>query len=84
MASQESRPVNSSKVRRSRIIYKGPVFGVRRDEVIEPTGVRATREVITHPGSVVIMPVLTTDGSLDSPISLRRAAVFVGAGGWAH
>jgi ADP-ribose pyrophosphatase len=47
-----------SKVLHSKIVYKGPVFGVRRDEVIEPTGVRATREVITHPGSVVVMPVL--------------------------
>jgi ADP-ribose pyrophosphatase len=26
--------------------------------VIEPSGVRATREVITHPGSVVVLPVL--------------------------
>lgn len=39
-------------------IYKGPVFGVRRDKVLEPNGVRATREVITHPGSVVVLPVL--------------------------
>jgi len=39
-------------------IYKGPVFGVRRDEVLEPGGVRAIREVITHPGSVVVLPVL--------------------------
>ena len=40
------------------MIYKGPVFGVRRDEVLEPGGVRAIREVITHPGSVVVLPVL--------------------------
>jgi ADP-ribose pyrophosphatase len=46
------------KILRSKLIYKGPVFGVRRDEVLEPTGVRATREVITHPGSVVVLPVL--------------------------
>ena len=42
----------------SRTIYAGPVFGIRRDEVIEPSGVRTTREVITHPGSVVVLPVL--------------------------
>jgi ADP-ribose pyrophosphatase len=47
-----------AKILRSRIIYKGPVFGVRRDEVLEPGGVRTTREVITHPGSVVVLPVL--------------------------
>src|ERR1700736_6369326 len=50
------RPV--AKILRSEIIYKGPVFGVRRDEVLEPGGVRTVREVITHPGSVVVLPVL--------------------------
>jgi ADP-ribose pyrophosphatase len=47
-----------AKILRSEIIYKGPVFGVRRDEVLEPGGVRTVREVITHPGSVVVLPVL--------------------------
>jgi ADP-ribose pyrophosphatase len=47
-----------AKILRSEMIYKGPVFGVRRDEVLEPEGVRATRDVITHPGSVVVLPVL--------------------------
>src|SRR5438445_4452707 len=48
---------------RSTRIYNGAVFGIRRDEVIEPTGVRTTREVITHPGSVVVLPVLP-DGKI--------------------
>jgi ADP-ribose pyrophosphatase len=47
-----------ARILRSKIIYKGPVFGVRRDEVLEPGGVRTTREVVTHPGSVVILPLL--------------------------
>jgi ADP-ribose pyrophosphatase len=47
-----------AKVLRSRTIYTGAVFGIRRDEVLEPSGVRTTREVVTHPGSVVILPVL--------------------------
>jgi ADP-ribose pyrophosphatase len=47
-----------AKVLSSTTIYEGPVFGIRRDEVIEPSGVRTTREVITHPGSVVVLPVL--------------------------
>jgi ADP-ribose pyrophosphatase len=42
----------------SQVIYAGKVFGIRRDEVIEPSGVRTTREMITHPGSVVVLPVL--------------------------
>jgi ADP-ribose pyrophosphatase len=49
---------SAAKILRSEIIYKGPVFGVRRDEVLEPNGVRAVREVITHSGSVVVLPVL--------------------------
>src|SRR5258708_3411347 len=49
---------SAAKILRSEIIYKGPVFGVRRDEVLEANGVRAVREVITHPGSVVVLPVL--------------------------
>src|SRR5713101_7947606 len=49
---------SAAKILSSEIIYKGPVFGVRRDEVLEPGGVRAIREVITHPGSVVVLPVL--------------------------
>src|SRR5712672_1742925 len=48
---------SAAKILRSEIIYKGPVFGVRRDEVVEPGGVCAVREVITHPGSVVVLPV---------------------------
>src|SRR5207237_3919038 len=47
-----------AKVLKSEIIYEGKAFGVRRDELIEPTGVHTIREVVTHPGSVVILPVL--------------------------
>jgi ADP-ribose diphosphatase len=47
-----------AKILHSEMVYEGPVFGVRRDEVLEPTGVRARREVITHSGSVVVLPVL--------------------------
>jgi len=48
----------TAKILKSTVVYEGPVFGVRRDEVLEPGGVRATREVVTHPGSVVVLPVL--------------------------
>lgn len=47
-----------AKILRSEVIYTGPAFGVRRDEVLEPGGVRTTREVVTHRGSVVVLPVL--------------------------
>lgn len=48
----------TAKILKSGMIYEGRVFGVRADEVEEPNGVKATRVVITHPGSVVVLPVL--------------------------
>lgn len=46
-----------ARVLRSRMIYQGRVFGVRQDQVVEPGGVRVTRDVVTHTGSVVLLPV---------------------------
>src|SRR5262249_7614842 len=48
----------TSQILSSEMVYDGPIFGVRRDEVLEPGGLRTTREVITHPGSVVVLPLL--------------------------
>jgi ADP-ribose pyrophosphatase len=48
----------TSQILSSETIYDGPIFGVRRDQVLEPGGLRTTREVITHPGSVVVLPIL--------------------------
>lgn len=59
----KQKRLKQAKTLRSKTVYTGSVFGVRRDEVLEPTGVRATREVITHPGSVVVLPVLA-DGRI--------------------
>ena len=62
-----------ARILSSKIIYQGKIFGIRRDEVIEPSGVRATREVITHPGSVVVLPVLP-DGRILMIRQYRHAA----------
>src|SRR5215470_12145442 len=56
--SDSSTSYKKPQVLSSQTVYAGKVFGIRRDEVIEPTGVRGTREMITHPGSVVVLPVL--------------------------
>jgi ADP-ribose diphosphatase len=58
MVAKKSERKELAKIVNSEIVYQGPVFGVRRDEVLEPGGVQTTREVITHPGSVVVLPVL--------------------------
>ena len=55
----KSAPTKNSKARvlSSRISYQGPVFSVTTDEVEEPGGVRARRDVIRHSGSIVILAV---------------------------
>jgi ADP-ribose pyrophosphatase len=52
---------HTAKILKSTVVYEGKVFGVRRDEVVEPNGLRAIREVITHPGSVVVLPLLQNE-----------------------
>ena len=39
----------------SREVFHGPVFRVTSDEVVEPGGIRARRDIVRHPGSVVIL-----------------------------
>jgi ADP-ribose pyrophosphatase len=53
-----TRKSESARILNSKTVYQGKVFGIRRDEVVEPGGMRVTREVVTHPGSVVVLPVL--------------------------
>jgi ADP-ribose pyrophosphatase len=48
----------------SRTVYRGPVFWVTTDDVQEPGGVRARRDVIHHSGSVVVLAV---DDSRSTP-----------------
>jgi len=50
-------PRAKAKIISSRVAYRGPVFWVTTDDVLEPNGVRARRDVIHHTGSVVILAV---------------------------
>lgn len=62
-----------AKTLSSRIVFKGKVFSVRRDDIIEPSGVRAARDMIAHPGSVVVMPI-QEDGKIVVIRQYRYAA----------
>src|ERR1700693_2378611 len=59
MAGTKSTGTKSAQARvlSSRISYQGPVFSVTTDEVEEPGGVRARRDVIRHSGSIVVLAV---------------------------
>jgi ADP-ribose pyrophosphatase len=50
-------PNVKARIISSRTVYRGPVFWVTNDDVQEPGGVRARRDVIHHTGSVVILAV---------------------------
>jgi len=65
--------LKKTTVTSSETIFKGRVFTLQRDQVIEPSGVKATREIIVHPGSVVVLPVLP-DGRIVMIRQYRYAA----------
>ncbi len=44
-----------AKVLHSRVTYRGPVFYVTSEIVREPTGITTRRDIVRHPGSVVMM-----------------------------
>ena len=41
----------------SRTVYRGPVFWVTTDHVLEPGGVKVRRDLIHHSGSIVVLAV---------------------------
>ena len=56
---QGRRPKTAKKARivSSKTVYRGPVFQVTCDQVVEPSGVKARRDTVRHSGSVVILAV---------------------------
>jgi ADP-ribose pyrophosphatase len=75
-AATKSPATKNSKARvlSSRISYQGPVFSVTTDEVEEPGGVRARRDVIRHSGSIVILAVDETQPVDSTKTSKKRSA----------
>ncbi len=48
---------SSARLLSSRTVYRGPVFWVTTDQVLEPGGIRVRRDLIHHSGSVVVLAV---------------------------
>lgn len=61
-----------ARVVSSKTVYKGKVFSVTADHVVEPGGVEARRDVIRHNGSVVILAVDHSRSTTDPDILLIR------------
>lgn len=55
------------RIKKAEWVYRGKIFSVRRDLVVEPrpdrhaTGLQVIREVVHHAGSVVLLPVLDNE-----------------------
>jgi ADP-ribose pyrophosphatase len=59
---------SAAKVVSSRgVVYRAPVFYVTSETVREPSGVEVRRDIVRHPGSVVIMVVDDRDGRKAEP-----------------
>ena len=61
-----------AKILSSRVAYKGKVFHVTTDKVQEPNGTIATRDVIHHNGSIVILAVDSSRKLRDPDVILIR------------
>jgi ADP-ribose pyrophosphatase len=51
----KSRKSKQARVLNSKVVFRGPVFYVTSDLVQEPSGIVARRDIVGHPGSVVIL-----------------------------
>jgi ADP-ribose pyrophosphatase len=67
-----SQTGKKTQVLSSEVVFKGRVFSVFRDEVVEPTGVTNVREIIRHNGSVVILAVDESQNPNDPDVILER------------
>ena len=61
--SRKSFSTKKARVLSSKEAYRGPVFWVTTDQVLEPTGVRVRRDVVRHSGSVVVVAADESTGS---------------------
>ena len=73
MAKVADKKAAAVKVTSSETLFQGRVFALKRDHIFEPNGIEAVREVIVHPGSVVVLPVLA-DGRIVLIRQYRHAA----------
>ncbi len=64
---------NQARIISSKIAFKSNIFSVRHESVVEPGGLQVTRDVVIHPGSVVVLPVFP-DGRILMIRQYRHAA----------
>lgn len=70
---QNASTTSHFKVTQTENIYQGRIISLRRDTITEPNGTTYKREVVEHPGAIVIVPV-DNDGKLLLVKQWRHAA----------
>lgn len=73
MARATKTSARGAKVLSSKLIFQGRVFALKREQVVEPSGLTVTREIVVHPGSAVVLPVFP-DGRILLIRQYRHAA----------
>jgi ADP-ribose pyrophosphatase len=68
----QKRLAGRARLLSTKTVYKGKVFWVTSDEVLEPGGVRAHRDIVRHNGSVVILAIDSRRNPNDPDILLIR------------
>jgi ADP-ribose pyrophosphatase len=61
-----------ARVLKSRVVFQGRLFRVVRDDIVEPTGLRSTRDVVRHNGSAVILAVDRSSSKKNPWIVMER------------
>lgn len=71
MSASRKKPSHGlARVVKSKTVFKGPVFKVVSQQVKEPDGVHVRRDIVCHPGSIVIL-------ALDEDLARRPPRVLL-------
>jgi ADP-ribose pyrophosphatase len=70
--SKKTFAIERATVLSSKVVYRGPLFNVLHDKLVEPGGRTNERDVIRHNGSVVILAIDNAKSKRDPWIVLER------------
>jgi ADP-ribose pyrophosphatase len=68
----KTRAADTEQLLSSEVVYRGPLFRVLHDKLIEPGGKKSERDVIRHNGSVVILAIDKSKSKKDPWIVMER------------
>jgi len=76
-SSKKESKKKAVRILSSRVVFRGPLFQITSDVVKEPSGVTARRDILRHPGSVVIMAVQSGPSATKRGVKSRKSEPHV-------